>query len=64
MKIKFLLPGTTRTWHSGGIFIALKLARYLSELCPLEIVTYKDHESDHPYPSNTSDERVYWRRLG
>ncbi|MGZ8851474.1 MAG: hypothetical protein ACXW3E_14260, partial [Thermoanaerobaculia bacterium] len=49
MQIKFLLPGTTRTWHSGGLIVSLKLARYLSELVPLEIVTYKDREPEHPF---------------
>ena len=49
MDIKFLLPGTTRTWHSGGIAIALKLAQFLSDLRPLEIVTYEDREPDHPF---------------
>ncbi len=49
MDIKFLLPGTTRTWHSGGIDVSLKFARYLSNLRPLEIVTYEDREPGHPF---------------
>ncbi|HEV7239406.1 MAG TPA: FkbM family methyltransferase [Thermoanaerobaculia bacterium] len=49
MNIKFLLPGTTSTWHSGGLIVALKLARFLSDLRPLEIVTYEDREPDHPF---------------
>lgn len=49
MNIKFLFPGTTVTWHSGGIAIALKLAQYLSDLRPLEIVTYEDREPEHPF---------------
>lgn len=49
MNIKFLLPGTTRTWHSGGIAVALKVAGYLSELRPLEIVTYEDRQPEHPF---------------
>jgi FkbM family methyltransferase len=53
MNIVFLLPGTTRTWHSGGLIVALKLAQFLSRLRPLEIVTYEDREPDHPFLTDT-----------
>ena len=49
MKINVLLPGTTESWHCGGLFIAIKLAGLFAKFCPAEIVTYKEHEPDHPF---------------
>lgn len=64
MKIKFLLPGTTRTYHCGGLFIALKLTKFLAELQPVEIVTYKDREPDHAFLTEddlaTPDDSILW----
>jgi GT2 family glycosyltransferase/glycosyltransferase involved in cell wall biosynthesis/SAM-dependent methyltransferase len=44
MKINFLLPGTTSRWKSGGLDVMLKLARFVGEMRPAEVVTYSDRE--------------------
>jgi len=44
MKFKFLLPGTHARWQSGGLEVMMKLARFVGELRPSEIITYVDRE--------------------
>jgi glycosyltransferase involved in cell wall biosynthesis len=48
-KLRFLLPGTTQKFNCGGLFAELKTAELAKQLCPVEIVTYRQRESDKPF---------------
>jgi glycosyltransferase involved in cell wall biosynthesis len=48
-KLRFLLPGTTPKFNCGGLFAELKTAELAKQLCPVEIVTYRQREPDKPF---------------
>lgn len=49
--IRFLLPGTTGRFRCGGLLVELQTARLLQDraLGPVELVTYRQRESGHPF---------------
>jgi hypothetical protein len=49
IPVRFLLPGTTGRFRCGGLLVELQSARLVSELTPVELVTYRQRESDHPF---------------
>ena len=46
-KIYFLLPGTKGKFGGGGLWAELKTINLASRICEVEIVTYRQKESDH-----------------
>ena len=48
-KLLFLLPGTTPKFHCGGLFAELKTIELVKQICPVEIVTYRQREPDRAY---------------
>ena len=48
-KLLFLLPGTTKKFHCGGLFAELKTVALAQQVCEAEVVTYRQREQDHPY---------------
>ena len=47
--IRFLVPGTTGKFRCGGLLVELQTARLVSRIAPVEVVTYRQREPDHPY---------------
>ena len=47
--IRFLVPGTTAKFRGGGLLVELQTARLVSQLAPVEVVTYRRRQSDHPF---------------
>jgi glycosyltransferase involved in cell wall biosynthesis len=45
-KLLFLLPGTTKKFNCGGLFAELKTIELVKQICPAEIVTYRQREPD------------------
>lgn len=45
-KLLFLLPGTGKKFACGGLWAELKTYRLAKQVCPAEIVTYKQREQD------------------
>jgi hypothetical protein len=45
-KLYFLLPGTSRTYHCGGLFAELKTVQLVQQVGKAEIVTYRQREKD------------------
>jgi glycosyltransferase involved in cell wall biosynthesis len=45
-KLLFLLPGTTQKFHCGGLWAELKTIELVKQICPVEIVTYRQKEAD------------------
>ena len=48
-KLLFLLPGTTKKFNCGGLFAELKTIELVKQICPVEIVTYRQREADKPF---------------
>ncbi|MGK7888412.1 MAG: glycosyltransferase [Leptolyngbyaceae cyanobacterium] len=48
-KLYFLLPGTTQKFYCGGLFAELNTVELARSLGPVEIVTYRQREEQHPY---------------
>jgi glycosyltransferase involved in cell wall biosynthesis len=48
-KLLFLLPGTTKKFNCGGLFAELKTIELAKQICPVEIVTYRQREADKPF---------------
>lgn len=46
-KLYFLLPGTTNKFACGGLWAELKTLKLLQQVCPAEVVTYRQREKDH-----------------
>jgi hypothetical protein len=44
-----LVPGTTGKFRCGGLLVELQTARLVSRIAPVEVVTYRQREPDHPY---------------
>lgn len=47
--IRFLVPGTTGRFRCGGLLVELQTARLVAEIAPVELVTYRQREPDHPF---------------
>ncbi len=47
--VRFLVPGTTGRFRCGGLLVELQTARLVSQLRPIEIVTYRQREPDHAF---------------
>jgi glycosyltransferase involved in cell wall biosynthesis len=45
-KLLFLLPGTTQKFNCGGLFAELKTIELVKQICPAEVVTYRQREPD------------------
>jgi glycosyltransferase involved in cell wall biosynthesis len=45
-QLLFLLPGTTKKFHCGGLWAELKTIELIKQICPVEIVTYRQREPD------------------
>jgi glycosyltransferase involved in cell wall biosynthesis len=45
-KLLFLLPGTTSKFNCGGLWAELKTIELVKQICPAEIVTYRQREPD------------------
>ena len=48
-SVRFLVPGTTGRFRCGGLLVELQTARLLSAIVPVQVVTYRQRQSDHPY---------------
>ncbi|MGD1953314.1 MAG: glycosyltransferase [Leptolyngbyaceae cyanobacterium] len=48
-KLYFLLPGTTRSFYCGGLFAELNALELVKQICPAEVVTYRQREENHPF---------------
>ena len=46
-KLYFLLPGTTDKFACGGLWAELKALKLAQQVCPAEVVTYRQREKDH-----------------
>ena len=47
--LRVLVPGTTGRFRCGGLLVELQTARLLSQLLPVEVVTYRQREPGHPF---------------
>lgn len=47
--VRFLVPGTTGRFRCGGLLVELQTARLVSRIAPVEVVTYRQREPDHPF---------------
>ena len=48
-SVRVLVPGTTGRFRCGGLLVELQTARLLSQLVPVEVVTYRQREAAHPF---------------
>ena len=47
--VRFLVPGTTGRFRCGGLLVELQTADLVSRITPVQVVTYRQRESDHPF---------------
>ena len=47
--VRFLVPGTGARFRCGGLSVERQTARLVANLCPTELVTYRERSPDHPY---------------
>ena len=47
--VRFLLPGTTGRSRCGGLLVELQTARLVSRIAPVQVVTYRQREPEHPF---------------
>ena len=47
--VRFLVPGTSGRYRCGGLSVEQQTARLVANLCPTELVTYRERSPDHPY---------------
>jgi hypothetical protein len=47
--VRFLVPGTTGKFRCGGLLVELQTARLVSRIAPVEVVTYRQRQPDHPF---------------
>jgi len=45
----FLLPGTTQPFGGGGLWAEMKIFNLARQVCPAEIVTYRQREPNRPF---------------
>ncbi len=63
-KLYFLLPGTGKKFACGGLFAELKTFELAKQVCPSEIVTYRQKETDklfldHVLKQNNLDDVIF-----
>jgi hypothetical protein len=46
-KLYFLVPGTTGQFGGGGLWAELKTMELAQQICPAELVTYRQRENQH-----------------
>ncbi len=47
--VRFLVPGTTGKFRCGGLSVELQTARLVGQLVPVELVTYRQRQSNYPF---------------
>ena len=47
--VRFLVPGTTGRFRCGGLLVELQTAQLISRIAPVQVVTYRQREADHPF---------------
>ncbi len=47
--VRFLLPGTGPRFRGGGLGAELQTARIVGAITPVEVVTYRQRQADHPF---------------
>ena len=47
--IRVLVPGTTGRFRCGGLLVELQTARLISRIAPVQVVTYRQREAEHPF---------------
>ncbi|MEI8250754.1 MAG: glycosyltransferase, partial [Synechococcus sp. ELA057] len=47
--VRFLVPGTTGKFRCGGLLVELQTARLVSRIAPVQVVTYRQREAEHPF---------------
>jgi hypothetical protein len=50
--VRFLVPGTTGRFRCGGLLVELQTARLISRIAPVQVVTYRQREAEHPFLSD------------
>ncbi len=45
----FLLPGTDGKFACGGLWAELKTFRLAQQICPAQVVTYRQRKAEHPF---------------
>jgi glycosyltransferase involved in cell wall biosynthesis len=45
----FLLPGTTSPFGGGGLWAEINTVNLASQICPTQIVTYRQRETNYPF---------------
>ena len=63
-KIYFLLPGTTGKFGGGGLWAELKIFNLVQQICPSEVVTYRQKESNRLFladllPTLNGEESIF-----
>ena len=48
-RVRVLVPGTTGRFRCGGLLVELQTARLLSQLVSVEVLTYRQRESEHRF---------------
>ncbi|WP_320675162.1 glycosyltransferase [Prochlorococcus sp. MIT 1341] len=48
-QISFLVPGTTKKFHGGGLNVELQASRVLQKKFPNKVVTYRQREKAYPF---------------
>ncbi|MBD2550370.1 glycosyltransferase family 1 protein [Microcystis elabens FACHB-917] len=49
------MPGTTGPFRCGGLLVELQTAKLVGKLRPVEVVTYRQRETDHPFLDDLLD---------
>ncbi len=48
-NLYFLLPGTTKKFGGGGLWAEMKTVNLARQICPVQIVTYRQREDNYPF---------------
>ncbi len=56
-KLLFLLPGTTQKFNCGGLWAELKTIELVKQICPVEIVTYRQREPNQLFLDDILQDR-------
>jgi len=58
-RLYFLLPGTTNKFACGGLWAELKTMKLAQQVCPAEIVTYRQREQGHLWLDDLFSDDTY-----
>ena len=61
-SVRFLVPGTTGRFRCGGLLVELQTARLISRIAPVQVVTYRQREADHPFLADLLRQEPIGRR--